>query len=91
MIQTSQLSVHHGTHAFLAMASKDHIRTCLHCDLIFVKNHTPYVANMQPCTTTQTEIHYVVIYIHNHKDHNSLLKLMNIGSEITFCKGQAKV
>ena len=71
-MQISQLTVHHGTHTFLAMARKDHIRTCLHHDLIFLKNHTVYVANMQPCTTTQIKIHYVVIYIHNCtlKDHN---------------------
>ena len=54
MIQISQLTVHHGTRTFLATASKDHIRTCLHCDLIFVKNHTACAANMQPRTTTQT-------------------------------------
>ena len=72
MIQTSQLTVHHGTSTFLAPARKDHIRTCLHHDLIFVKNHTACAANMQPRTRTQSEIHYVVIYIHNWtlKDHN---------------------
>ena len=72
MIRISQLTVHHGTHTFLARARKDHKRTCLHHDLIFLKKHTVYVANMQPCTTTQIKIHYVVIYIHNCtlKDHN---------------------
>ena len=79
-MQICQLTVHHGTHTFLAMARKDHIRTCLHNHLIFLKNHTACVANMQPRTTTQTEIHYVVIRtyiivvinIHNCtlKDHN---------------------
>ena len=72
MIQISQLTVHHGTRTFLATARKDHIRTYLHHDLIFLKNHTTCAANMQPRTMTQTEIHYVVIHIHNWtlKDHN---------------------
>ena len=72
MIQVSQLTVLHGTRTFLAMATKDHIYTCLRNHLIFLKNHTACAANMQPRTTTQTEIHYVVIYTHNWtlKDHN---------------------